>query len=253
MSSNTKGGVITVPSTPQNPSNAAIGIKEKLIILGGQSLGIIGLLVLAWVSKNILQPKLSAAKRVLALPVETERHINGLLGRILATSAASRVLVAQFHNGQSYYSGYSYSKLTITHEVVDAGVASIAFNMKEIPLSLYAEDLALVKQSTNKYVFITSDSFVSNRTSSVSRQRMLRMGVEGYYCFLLQGIVDKEDREIGAVFLQYGDLDRVRNISNEIEELIATVESYLVPHDESSNFFVWGFNMLSSLINKAKD
>jgi hypothetical protein len=247
--------VITVPPNSQDDAP----IKDKLIVVGGQTLGLVSLLVLGWVSKNILQPKLSAAKRSLALPVETEHHINSLLGRILAESCASRVLIAQFHNGQNYYGGYSYSKLTITHETVDNGVATVAFNLREIPLSLYAEDLALVKKKAydneefqellpTNYVFITPNSFGDSKNSSTSKQRMLRMGVEGYYCFLLRGNVDKEERDIGAVFVQYNSLDKVRSINRKIEELVATIESHLVPHIESTNIFIKVLDKLGSLM-----
>lgn len=227
-------------------------LKDKAILLGGQSLGIIALLVLAWVSKNILQPKLSAAKRSLALPVETERTINTLLGRILAESMASRVLLAQFHNGQNYYGGYSYSKLTVTHEALSVGTAALAFNIKEVPLSLYAEDIALINQNLllkqTRYAFITPDSF----KTPVCKQRMLRMGVEGYYCFILRGIVDKEEVDVGAIFLHYTTLDKVRAINKALEELILTVESYIVPNNESTNIWVKMYESIGKLLVGAK-
>lgn len=222
--------------------------RDKILLAGTQVMGVTVLLVFAWVMRNVLQPKIESARRSLALPVEIERTINTILGRILAETEASRVLVAQFHNGQNYYGGYSYSKLTVTHEAISPGVGALSFNLKEIPLSLYAEDLEIVKQSPTKYAFITPESFTNPRSSGVSKQRMLRMGIDGYYCFLLRGNVNKEDCDIGAVFLQYNSLERVHTINARIEELVATIESYIVPSIESRSLSVRVFDALGSML-----
>jgi len=232
--SNTKEPIISVsPSPGVSPPPINVNLRDKIFIVGSQSLGVLTLLILVWVHKYILQPRLASVKRTLSLPLEVDRSINQMLGNLLEKSNASRVMVAQFHNGQKYYSGYSYEKLTMTHEAVENGVSAFALTLRDIPLSFYSEEILLAKKNKeyNKITFITPDTLVN----STSKQRMLRNGVEGYYCFMLQTEIDGEVRDIGVIFIQYLDLHCVREITSDMSNLIATIESYLSPNESENN------------------
>lgn len=187
------------------------------------SFWVVVLLVAASIYKNKLQPKLEEVKRSLALPLKTEQRIYAVLGQILNEANADRVVLYQLHNGQEYYSGYSYSKVTATHESLREGISSVVETVKETPTSLFAEELTVLKDSWRaKTKLLITPGTLENNTC---KQRLLKWGTEAYYAYQL---VDN-DKEIGILQIQYCHSDKITQLEENIGELVGVVNSLIVP------------------------
>lgn len=70
---------------------------------------------------------------------ENELIISKKLNNILEKYKADRVWIAEFHNGESNYSGKSFQKFSETYEEVRRGVSSEALNTQTIPTSIFVK------------------------------------------------------------------------------------------------------------------
>jgi hypothetical protein len=208
------------------------------------SLWIIGFIVAVSLYRTKLQPKLEEVKRSLALPLKTEQRIYAVLGQILNEANADRVVLYQLHNGQEYYSGYSYSKVTATHESLREGISSIVDRVKETPTSLFAEELTVLKESwkQNHKLLVTPGTL----ENSTSKQRLLRDGTEAYYGYQL---VDA-NKEIGILQIQYCHLNKITQLEDNIGELVGVVNSLIVPEQRDVERVKLFFGIFDALKNR---
>lgn len=236
---------MTKTTETKDPNNTVIvnspksGYETLIPVANSVVLAVVAI-ILTNLYRTKLQPKLEEVKRSLALPLKTEQRIIAVLGQILNESNADRVVVYQLHNGQEYYSGYSYSKVTITHESLNEGISSIVERVKETPTSLFAEELTLLKTSSKPEVplLITPGSL----ENSSSKQRLLRDGTAGYYGYYL--VDDK--KEIGILQIQYCHSDRITQPNKDVLDLVGVINSLIVPEQrdvERVNLFFGIFDV----------
>lgn len=70
---------------------------------------------------------------------ENELIISKKLNNILEKYNADRVWIAEFHNGETNYSGKSFQKFSETYEEVRRGVSSEALTTQTIPTSIFVK------------------------------------------------------------------------------------------------------------------
>lgn len=83
------------------------------------------------------------------------------LAELRAMLAADRALLFQLHNGQYYFSGEGADKLSLTHFVVDAGVAipdRAGTRLQNVPISYWPETFKIMQ--SKGYFMEQSDAFV---------------------------------------------------------------------------------------------
>jgi len=83
------------------------------------------------------------------------------LAELRAMMGADRALLFQLHNGQYYFSGEGADKLSLTHFVVDAGVAipdRAGTRLQNIPISYWPETFKIMQ--SRGYFLEQSEAFV---------------------------------------------------------------------------------------------
>jgi hypothetical protein len=106
---------------------------------------------------------------------------------------ASRVTVAQFHNGTTFASGQKYDKISITHQVVAPGVSRTKSEIRGLPITLF-EDALLETQQTGRK-FYQQPGEIPNVGNIFADE-----GVRSVYIFKLESV---DERFAGVIFVEF--------------------------------------------------
>jgi len=90
------------------------------------------------------------------------------LAELRAITGAARVLLFQLHNGQYYFSGEGADKMSLTHFVVDSGVAvpeRAGTRLQNIPVTYWPETFR--KMADNGYFGKPAEDFVDPFTAQM--------------------------------------------------------------------------------------
>lgn len=129
------------------------------LILVALITGVISPIVLQ-VTKYLLL-KLSSKGKKYKDTFKDESRITKKLESILEKYKADRVWIAEFHNGETNYSGKSFQKFSETYEEVSRGISSEALNTQSIPTSVFVRFFN--ELNTKGFYFIKNvDQLTSN-------------------------------------------------------------------------------------------
>jgi hypothetical protein len=78
--------------------------------------------------------KYTKKKRAFQISVDISKNINHILWPSLHAFGATRIIVAEFHNGGEYLSQLTMLKASVTYEVTDEGVSSMQQELQNINL-----------------------------------------------------------------------------------------------------------------------
>lgn len=140
-----------------------------------------------------LRHKLTEKKDPIVQRLKSGERLNAELDKILERSDASRVTVAQFHNGSKLASGHEYEKISTTHQVVGPGVSRSKKRIADLPITLF--DDVLLKVDKQHVVFYDNASEIPN-VGSIFREE----GVMSLYILELESV---EGRYAGVMFIEY--------------------------------------------------
>jgi hypothetical protein len=124
------------------------------------------------------------------------------LAELRAIMGADRVLLFQLHNGQYYFSGEGADKLSLTHFVVDAGVAvpdRAGTRLQNIPISYWPETLKIMQ--TKGYFLEQASGFADPFNAQM-------FSVDGVFSVVCGPVKDRRGFWRGVIVVEY--LNEVR-------------------------------------------
>ncbi len=150
------------------------------------------------------------------------------LENLLEKYKADRAWIAEFHNGETNYSGKSFQKFSETYEEVVKGVSSEALNTQSIPTSVFVRFFN--ELNTKGYYFLKDvKNISSNDTIGVALESFLE--ARSIRSFLAISIKDINNNFVGVLcldnvhgLLKIGDED-IRNITYTAANLAGYLES----------------------------
>lgn len=147
-----------------------------------------------------------------------EERIIKKLENILGKYNADRAWIAEFHNGDTNYSGKSFQKFSETYEEVKRGVSTEALTTQAIPTSVFVR---FFTQLNNEGYYFLKDINQINKTDLIAPSIESFLVSRGIISYFAVAIKDIKGNFVGILCL-----DGVNNELNigpkEIQELIYT-------------------------------
>lgn len=139
--------------------------------------------------------------------VEKDSELIGKIADLLEVSGADRACIYQFHNGGEYYTGRSMQKVSMTYEVVNAGISHLQVNRQNIPVSACNATLSpMVKERR-----LLINDVDKDMDDSLCKFYALDAGTKSMYKWT---IYDLQKRAIGYFQVDY--VTRKKKLSEEI-------------------------------------
>lgn len=159
---------------------------------------ILGPIIVEWVRKKLNKPTTSDP---LAEAIEHNQEIDHQLQLIMDETEASRIWIAQFHNGGHFYpTGKSIQKFSIFYERVAPAVNSIMELFQNIPVSLFPKALGQLFKE-RELVILDCENDENFDLPSIP-------GEKGSQSFYMLSIHDTDDRFIGVLALSFVEKGR---------------------------------------------
>ena len=127
------------------------------------------------------------------------------LAELRAIMGADRVLLFQLHNGQYYFSGEGADKLSLTHFVVDAGVAipdRAGTRLQNIPISYWPETFKIMQ---------SEGYFLDDASDFVDPFNAQMFSVDGVVSVVCGPVKDRRNFWRGVLVVEY--LNEVKKVS----------------------------------------
>lgn len=98
---------------------------------------------MAWIFKSPIEDLIDRFTPApdIEMSLKEDETINNFLDELMYLTASDRVYVMSFHNGVVYYTGTHKNRMSMDYERTAKGIASIALQSQNIPVSLYTETL----------------------------------------------------------------------------------------------------------------
>lgn len=149
--------------------------------------------------------------------------IHILLVKIMQKLDADRILLLQFHNGDSFFSNFDQLKVSMTHQITQPQIKNID-NIISLPISIIHRELEACRKNNNKFEWIMrEDTFVK------CGEYLESIGVELYGSKLL---LNKMKVPVGIIGLHYCSKDYIYILADEfklklLNDLIIELEQLL--------------------------
>lgn len=164
---------------------------------------ILGPIVVEWVRKKLNKPTTADP---LAEAIEHNQEIDHQLQLIMDETDASRIWIAQFHNGGHFYpTGKSIQKFSIFYEKVAPAINSIMELFQNIPVSLFPKALGQLFKE-RELVLLDCEGDDNYDLPSIP-------GEKGSQSFYMLSIHDTDDRFIGVLALSF--VEKQRKLTKE--------------------------------------
>lgn len=164
---------------------------------------ILGPIIVEWVRKKLNKAPISDP---LAEAIEHNQEIDHQLQLIMDETEASRIWIAQFHNGGHFYpTGKSIQKFSIFYERVTPAVNSIMELFQNIPVSLFPKALGQLFKE-RELIILDCENDENFDLPSIPGER-------GSQSFYMLSIHDTDDRFIGVLALSF--VDKGRRLTKE--------------------------------------
>ena len=137
-----------------------VDAKEILSALGNLT-GLVILLLFTAFSKKVKEWLEKKTNDKFERSINKSSILRDNLAGLRAITKADRAMLFQLHNGQYYFSGEGADKLSLTHFVVDAGVAvpdRAGTRLQNIPISYWPETFKIM--SNSGYFLAQSNEFI---------------------------------------------------------------------------------------------
>ncbi len=105
----------------------------------------------AYIFKEPLIKRFSSIDAGTGKYLETSRLVNDMLTNMLHDTKSDRAYVFLFHNGVTYMDGSHKKKFSCDFEIVRNGVQPQAFQLQDMPISLFPDFISEVKDSVFSY------------------------------------------------------------------------------------------------------
>ena len=159
---------------------------------------ILGPIAVEWVRKKLNKPTTADP---LAEAIEHNQEIDQQLQLIMDETDASRIWIAQFHNGGHFYpTGKSIQKFSIFYEKVAPAINSIMELFQNIPVSLFPKALGQLFKE-RELIILDCEGNNNYDLPSVPGER-------GSQSFYMLSIHDTDDRFIGVLALSFVEKER---------------------------------------------
>jgi len=178
------------PIQPHPFSTSALRDAAWTLLVHSTSLTFVVLLTLLL---KKLQSFSATRMHSLVRSIEQDVRVCVLLNLMLERTQASRVLLAQFHNGESLSSGKHFMRISVTHEATAPGVAPLSKYLQNMPLSRLASEIDVLVKS--KVLYISDHEGLAVRC----RQYLRRFGI----AHIVQFLVSDGNRPIGVLAFHY--------------------------------------------------
>ena len=143
--------------------------------------------------------------------IQQDEEVLGKLERLRELSGADRAVIYQFHNGGEYYTGKSMQKLSMTYEVVKAGISRLFPDRQSIPVSACNSSLVpLINDRRSIYLDIIKDM-----PDSLCKFYALDAGTQSMYKWAIYNL---DKKCIGYFQLDYVNRKRTLN-SDALQDL----------------------------------
>jgi hypothetical protein len=164
---------------------------------------ILGPIIVEWVRKKLNKPTITDP---LAEAIEHNQEVDNQLQIIMEEVDASRIWIAQFHNGGHFYpTGKSIQKFSIFYEKVTPAVNSIMELFQNIPVSLFPKALGQLYKE-RELIVLDCENDQHFDLPSIP-------GEKGSQSFYVVSIHNADDMFIGVLALSF--LQKDRKLSKE--------------------------------------
>ena len=159
---------------------------------------ILGPIIVEWVRKKLNKTPVTDP---LAEAIAHNQEIDHQLQLIMEETDASRIWIAQFHNGGHFYpTGKSIQKFSIFYERVAPAVNSIMELFQNIPVSLFPKALGQLYRD-RELIILDCENDENFDLPSIP-------GEKGSQSFYMLTIHDTDDRFIGVLALSFVEKER---------------------------------------------
>jgi len=159
---------------------------------------ILGPIMVEWVRKKLNKPTVADP---LAEAIEHNQEVDQQLQTIMEEVGASRIWIAQFHNGGHFYpTGKSIQKFSIFYERVTPAVNSIMELFQNIPVSLFPKALGQLYKE-RELIVLDCENDQHFDLPSIPGER-------GSQSFYILSIHNADDMFIGVLALSFTEKDR---------------------------------------------
>lgn len=148
------------------------------------------------------------------------------LENLLIKYKADRAWIAEFHNGETNYSGKSFQKFSETYEEVAKGISSEALNTQSIPTSIFVR---FFNELNTKGFYFLRD------VKGISSKDLIGLSLESFLetrsivSYLAIAIKDINNNFVGVLCLDsiHGDLELTEEDIRTITYTAANLAGYL--------------------------
>jgi hypothetical protein len=159
---------------------------------------ILGPIIVEWVRKKLNKTQTTDP---LAEAIAHNQEVDHQLQLIMDETDASRIWIAQFHNGGHFYpTGKSIQKFSIFYEKVAPAISSIMELFQNIPVSLFPKALGQLYRD-RELVILDCGNDENFDLPSIPGER-------GSQSFYMLTIHDADDRFIGVLAVSFTEKER---------------------------------------------
>ena len=159
---------------------------------------ILGPVIVEWVRKKLNK---TPATDPLAEAIAHNQEVDHQLQLIMDETDASRIWIAQFHNGGHFYpTGKSIQKFSIFYEKVAPAISSVMELFQNIPVSLFPKALGQLYKD-RELVILECGNDENFDLPSIPGER-------GSQSFYMLTIHDADDRFIGVLAVSFTEKER---------------------------------------------
>ena len=159
---------------------------------------ILGPIIVEWVRKKLNK---TPATDPLAEAIAHNQEVDHQLQLIMDETDASRIWIAQFHNGGHFYpTGKSIQKFSIFYEKVAPAISSVMELFQNIPVSLFPKALGQLYKD-RELVILDCGNDENFDLPSIPGER-------GSQSFYMLTIHDADDRFIGVLAVSFTEKER---------------------------------------------
>jgi hypothetical protein len=138
--------------------------------------------------------------------IEQDEEVIAKLERLRELAAADRASIYQFHNGGEYFTGKSMQKVSMTYEVVNAGISRLFPERQAVPVSACNSTLLpLIKDRRTIYLDVSKDM-----PESLCKFYAMDAGTKSMYKWTIYNL---DKKAIGYFQLDY--VNRKRDLNQD--------------------------------------
>lgn len=187
--------------------------------------GVLTYLVKAKVLPKIdrLDNKLESKKNRFEITVEDSSKIVSALGALNNTTNSFKSLLVLFHDKDEY--GY-FTKYTIQYQVAANGYETLKENFSDLDIRIIDAEIQNMRNNNGYHI-------VYRRTYHLTKRMQQWMNKQNIVSAFASLLYDCNGNEIGAVYLDFNTEVDNTIITNQLKDLLDTIEAVIAPYYSS--------------------